>query len=247
MNTKILLSLSVIAAVVAIAIGGTVAYFSDVETSTGNTFTAGTLDLAIDVDGVWYGDEPEETVPAFFNQSDIKPGTSGEKTISFHVTNDAWLCAYTKKTTDDDVSCTEPEAAAGDTTCGAGEDGELDEYLDIVIWFDEGSEEGWQCGSTPKCEEDPTEGDNILQERQYNYGGEWVLWSGKAKDLPPLLRRPDGKPFNPKKNEVSYMGIKWSVDKGVGNIIQSDKLVVDAILYAEQQKNNPDFTCPATP
>jgi len=47
MNKKILVSLSVIAAVAAIAIGGTVAYFSDVETSPGNTFTAGTIDLAV--------------------------------------------------------------------------------------------------------------------------------------------------------------------------------------------------------
>jgi predicted ribosomally synthesized peptide with SipW-like signal peptide len=45
MNKRILISLSVIAAVAAIAIGGTVAYFSDTETSTGNTFSAATLDL----------------------------------------------------------------------------------------------------------------------------------------------------------------------------------------------------------
>ena len=46
-NKRILISLSVIAAVAAIVIGGTVAYFSDTETSTGNTFTAGTLDLEV--------------------------------------------------------------------------------------------------------------------------------------------------------------------------------------------------------
>ena len=47
MNKRILISLSVIAAVAAIAIGGTIAFFSDVETSTGNTLTAGTIDLAV--------------------------------------------------------------------------------------------------------------------------------------------------------------------------------------------------------
>ena len=47
MNKRILISLSVIGAVAAFAIGGTIAYFSDVETSTGNTFSAGTLDLKI--------------------------------------------------------------------------------------------------------------------------------------------------------------------------------------------------------
>jgi len=45
MNPKILISLSVIGAVAAMAIGGTIAYFSDVETSTGNTFTAGSLEF----------------------------------------------------------------------------------------------------------------------------------------------------------------------------------------------------------
>ena len=42
---KILISVSVIAAAAAVVIGATTAYFSDTETSTGNTFTAGTLDL----------------------------------------------------------------------------------------------------------------------------------------------------------------------------------------------------------
>ena len=45
---KILISLSVIAAAAAIAVGGTIAYFSDTETSTGNTFTAGSIDLKVD-------------------------------------------------------------------------------------------------------------------------------------------------------------------------------------------------------
>lgn len=47
LNRKILTSLLVIA-VVAVMVGmGTFAYFSDSETSTGNTFTAGTLDLQV--------------------------------------------------------------------------------------------------------------------------------------------------------------------------------------------------------
>ncbi|MDD5152496.1 MAG: TasA family protein [Candidatus Pacebacteria bacterium] len=44
---RILLSLSVIAAVAIGAVGATRAYFSDTETSTGNTFTAGTLDITL--------------------------------------------------------------------------------------------------------------------------------------------------------------------------------------------------------
>lgn len=44
---KILMSLAVIGAVASVVIGGTVAYFSDTETSTGNTLTAGSLYLEV--------------------------------------------------------------------------------------------------------------------------------------------------------------------------------------------------------
>jgi predicted ribosomally synthesized peptide with SipW-like signal peptide len=53
MNTKIILSLAIIGAVAAIAVGGTVAYFTDTETSTGNTFTAGTIDIAVNSQNPW--------------------------------------------------------------------------------------------------------------------------------------------------------------------------------------------------
>ncbi len=50
---KILISLSIIAGVAAIVVGATTAYFSDTETSTGNTFTAGTIDIAVNGSNPW--------------------------------------------------------------------------------------------------------------------------------------------------------------------------------------------------
>jgi predicted ribosomally synthesized peptide with SipW-like signal peptide len=50
---KIIISLCVIGAVAAIAVGGTIAYFSDTETSKGNTFTAGTIDIAVNGQNPW--------------------------------------------------------------------------------------------------------------------------------------------------------------------------------------------------
>jgi predicted ribosomally synthesized peptide with SipW-like signal peptide len=47
MNKKILLSILVLGTVAVVAGAGTWAAFSDTETSTGNTFTAGTLDLIL--------------------------------------------------------------------------------------------------------------------------------------------------------------------------------------------------------
>lgn len=48
MKKQIVMSLSVIAAVAAVAVGGTMALFSDTETSNGNIFTAGAIDLKVD-------------------------------------------------------------------------------------------------------------------------------------------------------------------------------------------------------
>ncbi len=48
MNKSILLSLALVAFVGAAAVGATGAFFSDTETSVGNTFTAGAIDLKVD-------------------------------------------------------------------------------------------------------------------------------------------------------------------------------------------------------
>lgn len=50
---NIIKSLLLISAVAAIAIGGTVAYFSDTETSTGNVISAGTIDISVDSENPW--------------------------------------------------------------------------------------------------------------------------------------------------------------------------------------------------
>src|SRR3990167_10752343 len=64
-NPAILLSIAVITAAVVIAAAATFAFFTDTETSTGNNFTAGRLDLKINDQ-----DDPEAIV--FFE--DLKPG-----------------------------------------------------------------------------------------------------------------------------------------------------------------------------
>jgi predicted ribosomally synthesized peptide with SipW-like signal peptide len=67
MDKKILVSMMVIGLVAALAGAGLYAYFSDTETSTGNTFTAGTLDLKVD------GQDDGGTV-AYYTLSNMKPG-----------------------------------------------------------------------------------------------------------------------------------------------------------------------------
>ncbi len=154
-NTKVLLSGAVILVAAALVIGATFAFFSDTETSTGNLFQAGAIDLKVDntsyvtnADGVlvtspntsWELDDL--TGHLFFNFTDLKPGDIGEDTISLHVNNnDAWLCAAAKVTEDSDVNYTEPETADDLTVSISdplGTDGELAENLNFLFWADDG-------------------------------------------------------------------------------------------------------------
>jgi predicted ribosomally synthesized peptide with SipW-like signal peptide len=137
---------------------GLFAHFTDTETSVGNTFTAGIIDLEVDVDDVYYNGVP---FPMFSVHPDIKPCFEDEVTLSLHLTedsNDADILLSLNVTEDDDNGIVEPEADAGDQSDGAGM-GELDDFIWIKIWWDEGILPGWQ-GKTV----DPWEGNNIQDE-----------------------------------------------------------------------------------
>ncbi|MEK7576511.1 MAG: TasA family protein [Patescibacteria group bacterium] len=269
---QILFSLGVIGAVSALAVGGSGAFFTDAETSTGNTFTAGTIDLKIDnsswYNGVFQADlswAPSDLAgKLFFNFKDLKPGDWSEDTISLHVdNNDSWVCANVKLTKNDDVSTNEPELQAGDVAEDATNnwDGELGKELKFVFWADDG--------------------DNVLET------GEQVLLSGSPSSLP----QGDGNPgmtfplvdstFNafgavgqPLPGlETKFIGKAWCfgdislvpvTQDGVGNamnpggaqgpgikcdgapvtnISQSDTLVGDVTFTAVQSRNNANFVC----
>ena len=150
MNKKILISLSVIGVVAAIAVGGTIAYFSDTETSTGNTFTAGAIDLTIDNESYVTNENGELvyspgtswsfsdlTDQLFFDFADLKPGDLGEDTISIHVdSNDAWACSKITLTKNAENGMTEPESKVDSTWGEFG--GELAQNLYFLWWPDDG-------------------------------------------------------------------------------------------------------------
>lgn len=247
---KILMSVLTIGVVSIVTFGATQAYFSDQETSTGNTFTAGTLDLTIDLNGDWVN---PWTGP-FFNESDMKPGDQVEKTISLHVDNDAWLCLDIDQTSDNDNGCNEPEDIVDDSCESPGPDqGELDDNLEVLIWWDDGAIDGWDCGVISPgetCVDDPTEGDNIYQPED-----EIIFFNGLATNLPDPVNWTQQGPWPLEASTDYYIGIKWCVGdldpvafscdgSGVTNIIQSDDWATDVSFYVEQSKNNLEFTCP---
>ncbi|MBI4049803.1 MAG: hypothetical protein HY395_03270 [Candidatus Doudnabacteria bacterium] len=188
---KIISSFSIIALVAAFAIGGTTAFFSDTETSTGNVFTAGSIDLKVDSQCHYYQYDPENEeaneegyvdvgcdgfgvweesdlgVQQFFDFSDLKPGDWGEDTISLHVyDNDAWGQFNFQVTSDKDNSCQEPEIADVDEpACAQNNAGELRSQTLFTLWLDQGSTPGFQNYEPDSEEEivDEEEGDNVWQ------------------------------------------------------------------------------------
>lgn len=136
----------------AVAAGATGAFFSDTETSSGNTFAAGDIDLQIDnesyvtnVAGVLVASEANTwamsnlTDQLFFSFEDVKPGDIGEDTISIHVgSNDAWACMAADITATPENTLVDPETDAGDVGPANGDNGELQNYLNFTFWKDDG-------------------------------------------------------------------------------------------------------------
>ena len=235
---KTIISLSIIGVVAAIAIGATVAYFNDVETSTGNTLSAGTLDLKID----FQCDRPgcdfslrDLVGQPFFNECDVKPGDSGEATISWHVYfNDAWARIRLAEIYEYENGCSDPEIEADDSDCGdpgLGE-GELDDNLTFTFWMDEGATAGWQCpaDSNGPCPADELEGDNILN------GVETILATKTATELLQGVELP----YQLEGSTTYYLGMRWEIPGSTGNIAQGDSLLGKVIMEIVQSRNNPN-------
>lgn len=185
---KLLISLLTLATVGTVAFGATTAFFSDTETSVGNTLAAGSLDLKVDntcyyngnacVDGFWQGrgnigvgnsvcsctwkEKDLEEGDVFFDLRDLKPGDWEEDTISLHVVdNDAWACVDLDITQNIDNGCTDPETDVPDPHCPAvSNPGGLGELADELFFF------FWK-----------DDGDNVFEQ------GENRLTAGFAKDV----------------------------------------------------------------
>jgi len=159
-----LIRLALIGGLATAVVAATGAFFSDTETSAGNTLVAGAIDLKVDntcyyngqacTNGFWGGVEANGACSCtweskdldendlFFDLTDIKPGDWEEDTISLTVQdNESWLCADVTLRSDDDVTCTDPEnEAEGPLVCqvpGAGL-GELADALNFLWWADDG-------------------------------------------------------------------------------------------------------------
>ena len=218
MDKKILASMLIIGVVSALLGAGTVAYFSDTETSKGNTFTVSTVSPNLivwwpvppyNVPATKYDDESGKPLPTLFDVGDIKPGDSGETRV--HVNNignvDGILYFKIINIVNDENICIDPEEKAGDDPLST--EGELGEYLLITVLY---GDEGWPRSAYYKAIDDVPLND---LETNPQLLGELVYEDG--------IR--DGKDII----------IQWRLPASTTNIIQSDKVTFDIVFILNQK------------
>ncbi len=159
MRAKLVLSGVVallLVAVMALGVIGSGAYFSDTETSNGNLFTAGTLNLTLN-------DTTDGQNRVQYTIDNVKPGTqinAGWGRWELHNTGNipGFVGIRNISVQALENGITEPEHEAGDTTADVGE---LQDVLNLRLWVDTDGN-GWMGDATV----------------------EPVLFNGRLKDLP---------------------------------------------------------------
>lgn len=261
-----------IAFVVTLVFGGTQAFFSDTETSTGNTFSAGAIDLLIDntsygfdwnnpnasePNGTW-GPNPNNswqladlTNQLFFSFDDLKPGDYGEDTISLHVNdNDAYACMAFDLTGTPENGQNEPEAEV-DLTAGADE-GELQNHLSFLFWLDDG-DNVYETDETLIPELSGLPGSiftgnwlPIAEGGDEPLPGDTTQYIGKGWCFGEMTAAPATPAENPNGPTPGNTGFTCN-GAGDHNVAQTDGLIVDVAFHAEQSRNNDQFSCAALP
>lgn len=211
---RIISSGVMLVALLALVAGGTGAFFSDTETSTGNVFAAGAIDIAI-TDIAHTPSEPnlvgftENTNGWSFSFSDLKPLDKGTVTYTLsNQDNEAYVCAMVEEKSNNDNNINDPETTAGDVTPGLG-GGELGQFLNFKFGTQSGSLAAisgvWQTvGTIPSPGILPTAID-------YCFG--------------------------------TFSGSNCVAGAGNDNLAQTDSLTADVKFYAVQTRNNPNFSC----
>lgn len=162
----------------------------------------------------------------FWNFTDVKPGDRGTNVISLHVyNNDAFVCMTTENEVDKENNLVEAETPM-DTTPGVTE-GELSDYLNVVVWADNN--------------------DGVHQL------AEGILYSGSLKDLatnkvtlPTSSTGYLGLAWCAGSQTINGDGSISCDGSGNQNDAQTDSFVSDVVFTAVQQRNNGDFVCPGT-
>ena len=204
---KILISLMAIALVIGLVGAGSFALFNDTETSTGNTFTAGTLDLNLDGGNV-------NVVK--FTVTDTYPGASGSGTWT--LVNAGSLAGYvdlesiSKANAENyDAATNEAEAVDDADTSDENGGGELGANLAVVLFWDDGAG-GGTAGNGIKDGSEATIYSGALDSIANNYEANYLLNNGAT----------------------TYISMTWSINSNVNNQIQGDSATLDITFELAQ-------------
>ena len=191
---NILLSLVMVAVLVAGGVGGVFADWVEDDES-GYCWTAGSLNLKIDIGGIGGIVYDQQDVPDIICESGLEPGDCGEETVSFHIEGDPASGYYANLTIsgtcdNKENGMIEPEETAGDTTGGIPGmgNGELGDYLVLKLWCDDG--------------------DNIFQMDEHP----GILFYGTFNDLmDDIANNPSMLTAQLDICTVYYLGIEWEI------------------------------------
>ncbi len=209
---KIIISLFAVVAVAAIIIGGTIAYFSDTESSTNNEMAVGTMDLNING-----GNVAVQTL----NLVDKAPGDAGKEMSmlknvgSLEGELDIAMSAITN------YPCT--DGANGGKNDGTeycvSDPGALGANMETALYLDKDKSGNWTVGDVGLKADGTiyTSGDLIYSVMD-NYSGK--TWDAVVATMVT-------------NDEYNFL-IDWKIPTAVGNEIQGDALKFDVTFILEQ-------------
>jgi len=197
---RILMSLMTIALVSSLIGGGVYAYYSNLESSDGNSFAAGKLDLTVDSENPWTSTK--------ITASNMKPGNSGavDCTLANTGTLPGTLTADITNLVDSQGTINEPECVdEGGTYSGGSCSGNsainLSAELDLVIWVDDGAGGGTANNGVKDGTEQELFNGTLAAAAA---AGPWTVTGGLGA------------------GSTTYIGISYNIDTAVTNGIQDD-------------------------
>ena len=236
---KILMSGGMLVFVAAVVAGGTGAFFTDTETSTGNVFTAGSVSINLVQPGythTWLGDpasDPGVQNDYFFNHvnsdsddgpyfvmGDLKPGDNGQISATLqNGANDAFVCARMVETTDGSALLADNLFFRTGTGPG-GSLGDITTAIPLNTWF------------APAPPSSPIAAVSVNANQTVPLAIEYCL--GELVQGTDFGTQDNGSCIVP--GTPNGSATDW-------NELQGESFEVSIEYYAVQQRNNEDFDC----
>ena len=257
---------------------GANALFSDQEQFANNQIEAGELDLKVDWQVDYYNglppdpttistsDTDDDGEPDLVDEpgpivdlQDVKPGDVIEHTLSLHLFgNPGFITMDGLLTADSDNGFTEPEDQVDgilDNSDGTS-DGDLDDHLQCVVWFDDGDGLPQEIWNTSYSQTEEFIDDLIDGNVSFDTNAEEFLFQGTLASLMSTLSggllldpRVNGHVANDYPNSfcfqpsiTEYLGILCWLPRDIpgvdDNIVQSDRLKYELGFNTNQCRNN---------